>query len=89
MDYKDIGTLIDIILYVFIVKEENEMKDINSTKYINRISNFPTAVDRAITGKPIIDPFSKKYKVDPSIMRAYICLLATYIMYNINDVKPE
>lgn len=89
MDYKDIGTLIDIILYVFIVKEENEMKDINSTKYINRISNFPTAVDRAISGKPIIDPFSKKYKVDPSIMRAYICLLATYIMYNINDVKPE
>lgn len=88
-DYKDIGTIIDIILYVFIVKEGNTLNDINSTKYINRISNFPTAVDRAIQGKPIIDPYSRKYKVDPSIMRAYICLMATYIMYNINDVRPE
>ena len=88
-EYPDIGTLIDIILYVFIIKEGNTLNDINTTKYVGRISNFPTAVDRAIQGKPIIDPFSQKYDVDPSIMRAYICLVATYIMYKINDVKPE
>lgn len=85
-EYEDIRTIFEIILYVFIIKEENTINDINSHKYISRISNFPTAVDRAIAGKPIITPFCEKYKADPSIMRAYICLLATYIMYNINDV---
>ena len=87
IDTKDIGDIMDTIFYVFIVKEGNEIDDINSTKYISRITNFPTAIDRAIAGKPIIMTLSKKYKVDSSIVKAYICLVATYIMYRINDVR--
>ena len=83
----DIGNIIDTIFYVFIVKEGNTIEDINTTKYISRITNLPTAIDRAIAGKPIISTLSKKYKVDQSIVKAYICLIATYIMYRINDVK--
>ena len=83
----DIGVIIDTIFYVFIVKENNTIEDVNSSKFISRITNLPTAIDRAIAGKPIISTLSKKYKVDQSIVKAYICLIATYIMYRINDVK--
>ena len=73
----DIGNIIDTIFYVFIVKEGNTIEDINTTKYISRITNLPTAIDRAIAGKPIISTLSKKYKVDQSIVKAYICLIAS------------
>lgn len=79
--------IIDTIFYVFISKEGNTIEDINTTKYISRITNLPTAIDRAVAGKPIIDRMAKKYSVDQTIVRAYICLIATYIMYRINDVK--
>ena len=89
VDPKDIGTIMDAIFYVFINKEGNDMKDINSTLYISRITNMPTAIDRAIAGKPIILPLSKKYKVDSSIIKAYICLVATYIMQRIGDANNK
>lgn len=87
IETSDIEMLIDMIFYVFIVKEGNNINDINSTKYIGRITNFPTAVDRAIEGKPIITMLSNKYKADDSIVKAYICLIATYMMYRINDSR--
>lgn len=87
IDSKDIGMIMDTIFYVFIVKEGNTIDDINTTKFISRITNLPTAIDRAIAGKPIIDTLSKKYKVDQLIVKAHICLVATYIMYRINDTK--
>lgn len=86
IDHKDIAKIIDGIFYVFIVKEGNTMADINSTKYMSRITNLPTAVDRAVTGKPIILPLSKKYSIKASVVIAYICLIATYIMQRINDL---
>lgn len=85
--YEDIGRIIDCILYVFIVKEGHTIEEINSAEYIGRITNLPTAIDRAIAGRPIILPFSKKYRVDDSIVKAHICLVATYILNRINDVK--
>ena len=85
--HEDIGKIIDTILYVFLVKEGHSVEDINSAEYIKRITNLPTAIDRAIAGKPIIIPFAKKYKVDESIVKAHICLVATYILNRINDVK--
>ena len=85
--YEDIGKIIDTIFYVFLVKEGHTVEEINSTAYISRITNFPTAIDRAIAGKPIILPFSKKYKVNDNIVKAHICLVATYILNRINDVK--
>ena len=87
IEQKDISMIIDTIFYVFISKEGNTIEDINTTKYISRITNLPTAIDRAVAGKPIIDRMAKKYSVDQTIVRAYICLIATYIMYRINDVK--
>ena len=87
IETSDIEMLIDMIFYVFIVKEGNNINDINSTKYIGRITNFPTAVDRAIEGKPIITMLSNKYKADDSIVKAYICLIATYMMYRINNSR--
>ena len=84
---KDIGIIIDTIFYVFIVRDGFTIEDVNSTKYISRITNLPTAIDRAIAGKPIISTLSKKYSIDQNIVKAYVCLLATYIMYRINDVK--
>jgi len=84
---EDISNIIDLILYVFITKEGNEIKDINSSKYISRITNFPTAIDRAIAGKPVIAPFSKKYKCKDEYTRAYICVLATFILMKINQCK--
>lgn len=87
IETNDIGFIIDTIFYVFIVKDGNIIEDINTTKYISRITNFPTAIDRAIAGKPIISTLSKKYNVDQNIVKAYVCLIATYIMYRINDVK--
>ena len=86
VDKKDIGDIIDKILYVFITKEGNRIEDINSSKYIARITKFPTAIDRAIQGKPVIVPMSQKYESDASIIKAYICLIATYIMQRLNDV---
>lgn len=85
--HEDIGIIIDTIFYVFLVKEGHTVEEINSAAYIGRITNLPTAIDRAIAGKPIILPFSKKYKVDASIVKAHICLVATYILNRINDVK--
>lgn len=87
IDHSDISKIVDNILYVFLVKEGNSIDDINTTKYISRITNMPTAVDRAITGKPIILPMSKKYKEDSIIIKAYVCLIATYILNRINDIK--
>ena len=87
IDKRDIGIIIDTIFYVFIVRDGNSIEDINSTKYISRITNLPTAIDRAIAGKPIISTLSKKYSIDPNIVKAYICLIATYIMYRVNDVR--
>ena len=87
IDITDISTLIDVIFYVFIVKEGNDISDINSAKFISRITNLPTAVDRAVAGKPYITILSKKYKVDPSIVKAYVCFIATYMMYRVNDAK--
>lgn len=86
VDKQDIGNIIDLILYVFITKEENRIEDINSVKYINRITKFPTAIDRAIPGKPVILPMHEKYKEEDNIIKAYICVVATYIMQRINDV---
>lgn len=86
IDKNDVGNIIDLILYVFITKEGNKIEDINSTKYINRITKFPTAIDRAIPGKPVILPLHEKYKEEDNIIKAYICLVATYIMQRINDV---
>jgi hypothetical protein len=86
VEYKDISKIIDIILYIFLVKEGNKVEDISSVKYISRISTLPTAVDRSIKGEPIILPLSKKYETDSSIIKAYICLIATYIMFNMNNV---
>ncbi len=86
VDKGDVGNVIDLILYVFITKEGNRIEDINSAKYINRITKFPTAIDRAIPGKPVILPMHEKYKEEDNIIKAYICLVATYIMQRINDV---
>lgn len=87
VNHKDISWIMDNIFYVFLVKEGNDIKDINSTKYISRITNLPTAIDRAIQGKPVILPLSEKYKTDSNIVKAHICLVATYILKRINDVS--
>ena len=85
----EIKRLLDLILYVFLVKENHTLDDINSSVYINRITNIPTAVDRAIPGDPVIIPLCEKYSEKDSIVKAYICLLATYIMLRLNEARPE
>lgn len=87
IDSNDIAMIIDTIFYVFLIKEGNKIEDINSTKFISRITNLPTAIDRAIAGRPVISMLSKKYSTDQTIIKAYICLIATYMMYRINDVS--
>ena len=87
VSHRDIGELIDLIFYVFIVKENHKIEDINSSIYIGEITNMPTKIDRCIPGKPIIAPYVKKYKVKKELIVAYICLIATWIMMRINDVK--
>lgn len=87
ISYEDISMIIDIIFYVFIVKEGNTVEDMSTNKFLARITNLPTAVDRAIQGKPVIAPMSKKYKTDESIIKAYICLLASYMFRRMNDAK--
>lgn len=87
VSHRDIGELIDLIFYVFIVKENHKIEDINSSIYIGEITNMPTKIDRCIPGKPIIAPYVKKYKVKKELIVAYICLIATWIMMRINDVQ--
>lgn len=89
VDKKDIKLIIDLILYVFLVKEEHKIDEINSTEYIRRINQFPTAIDRAIPGKPVILTLKEKYNEKEMIVKSYICLLATYIILRINDAKPD
>lgn len=87
---KDISNIIDLILFVFITKEENKLTDINSSKYISRITKFPTAIDRAIPGKPVILPMCRVYKEpNDTLVKAYICFVATYIMQRVNDVVDK
>jgi len=86
VETKDIANIIDLIFYVFIVKENHKIEEINTTAYIARITKMPTAIDRAIAGKPVIIPFSKKYQCDDLLTKAYICLLATFILLKINRV---
>lgn len=86
VSHHDISELIDMIFYVFIVKEGHKIEDINSSAYIGEITNLPTKVDRCIPGKPIIAPYVKKYKAKKELIVAYICLIATWIMARINDV---
>lgn len=85
----DISRIMNLIFYVFLVKEGNMIKDINSVKYMHRITNLPTAIDRCIPGKPVVKPLMDKYKAEESIVRAYICFVATYIMERINDVNEN
>ena len=87
VETKDIANIIDLIFYVFIVKENHTVDEINTSAYISRITKMPTAIDRAIAGKPVIDPFVKKYKCTDLLAKAYICLLATFIIMKINQVK--
>lgn len=87
--HPDIANIMDLIFYVFLVKEGHTVAEINSNAYISRITNFPTAVDRCIKGKPVIIPMCEKYKEDQDIVRAYICLVAAYILNRINDVNQS
>ena len=87
VETKDIVNIMDLIFYVFIVKENHKVDEINSTTYIARITKMPTAIDRAIPGKPVIDPFVKKYKCSDLLAKAYICLIATFIILKINRVR--
>ena len=87
VEHSDIRMIMSTILYVFLTKEDHTIDEINSSKYISRITNFPTAIDRAIEGKPIILPMSKKYKTDASIVKAYICFVATYILARMNEIN--
>lgn len=87
VETKDIANIIDLIFYVFIVKENHKIDEINSTAYISRITKMPTAIDRAIPGKPVIDPFVKKYKCSDLLAKAYICLLATFIILKMNRIR--
>jgi len=87
VDVKDITNIIDLILYVFIAKENHTIDEINSATYIGRITKMPTAIDRAIAGKPVIIPFTKKYGCSDLLTKAYICLLATFIIMKINNVR--
>lgn len=89
VDKKDIGNIVDLILYVFITKEGNTLEDINSVKYIKRITKFPTAIDRAVGGKPVILPMCEKYEATDKIVKAYICFVATYIMQRINGARNK
>ena len=85
----DISMIMDLIFYVFLSKEGNTIAEINSAKYIKRITNFPTAVDRCIQGKPVVAPLVKKYNENEEIIRTFICLVATYILNRINDVNQS
>ena len=85
----EIKNIINLILYVYLVKEQHTLDEVNTATYINRINNFPTMVDRAIAGKPVIKPLCEKYNEKDSIVKAYICLLATYILLNINNARPQ
>jgi hypothetical protein len=87
VEISDIGMIIDGIFYVFIVKEGNILDDINSTKFISRIKGFPTAIDRAIPGKPVIIPLRRKYGYDGEIVKAHICLVATFMMNRMNQIR--
>lgn len=86
---KDLARIIDTIFYVFITKEGNRFQDINSSKYIGRITKFPTAIDRAISGQPIIQPMVDHYEVNSNLVKAYICFVATYILQRFNIVFSE
>lgn len=87
ISYDDMAMIIDVIFYVFIVKEGNSIEDVISNKFLGRITNLPTAIDRAIQGKPIITPLAKKYDTDEAIVKAYICLLASYMFRRMNDAN--
>lgn len=85
----EIRNIINLILYVYLVKEHHTIDEINTATYINRINNFPTMVDRAIPGKPVIKPLCDKYEARDLIVKTYICLLATYILLNLNNARPD
>lgn len=85
----EIKNIINLILYVYLVKEQHSLDDINTATYINRINNFPTMVDRAIAGKPVIKPLCEKYDEKDMIVKTYICMLATYILLNVNNARPD
>lgn len=85
----EIRNIIDLILYIYLVREHHTLDDINTATYINRINNFPTAIDRAIEGKPVIKPLCEKYEEKDSIVKSYICLIATYILLNLNNARPD
>jgi hypothetical protein len=87
VDTNDIKRIIDLVFYVFLVKEQHKLDDINSAAYINRINQFPTAIDRAIPTHPVIKPMCDKYKEKEMIVKTYICLLATYMMLRLNEVR--
>ena len=87
ISYDDISIIMDLIFYVFIVKEGNAVEDICSNKFVGRITNLPTAIDRAIQGKPVIAPLAKKYDVSDAIVKAHICLVAAYMMRRLNEAN--
>ena len=86
---QEIKDIINLILYVYLVKEQHTLDEINTATYINRINNFPTMVDRAIAGKPVIKPLCEKYDEKDMIVKTYICMLATYILLNVNSARSD
>jgi len=89
VEIEDIDRIITLILYCFITKDGNDIKDIQSNKYYEAITKFPTKIDRVIERKPVIAPFVKKYETTAELCKAYIVMLAVYIMHKLNDIKPE
>lgn len=89
VEIEDIDNIITLILYCFLTKDGNDVKDIQSHKYYEAITKFPTKIDRVIERKPVIAPFVKKYKTSAELCKAYIVLLAIYIMNKLNEIKPE
>lgn len=86
---EDISRIMNLIFYVYLVKEGHTIKEIQSKMYIDRITKFPTAIDRCIAGKPVIKPLVEKYGANENIVRAYVCLIATYILQRLNDVNEN
>lgn len=87
VDMDDVRKIVNTILYVFLVKENHEVKDISSAAFLGRITNLPTSIDRAIAGQPIVIPMQKKYNVDENVVRSYICFIATYLVVKLNSIS--
>jgi hypothetical protein len=87
VDIKDLDEIVSRILYLYLVKENHDIRDINSMNFLNFVTRVPGRFDKNVNGIAMIPHMEKTYDTTPQLVKALITLLGVYIVRKSNEVR--